>query len=257
MGEKLAAERSMYERVVGKQLHRLFLPISAEEFAIYHAGFFFFAIGFGYFLMGLFGAFLGLLFGIFLPRLYLKYAWKKRLEMLDEQVEEAMVYMSNSFKANPSLPEAIKDVCNQMRPPISQEFEVLLKEYRLGTPLDQAMINMRQRVPSRYLGLAVSALIIGRTVGGNIPQILEEISNTIRESYRLERVIDTQTAQGRYQAWVMGAMPAVVVGVFYWMDPELIGPLFDTLFGYIIIGIAVLLNIIGVAMIMKVMQIRV
>ncbi len=257
VGNRLAAERGVYERMVGKELHRLFLPISPQEFAIYHAAFFVFCIVVGFMFMDILGGLLGMVVGWMLPRLYLKKRWSERLEQVNEQTEEAMVYMANSFKANPSLPEAIKDVCNSMGPPISQEFEVLLKEYRLGTPLDQALINLRQRVPARNLELAVSALVIGRTVGGNIPEILEEISDTIRESYRLERVIDTQTAQGRMQAWVMGLMPAVVLGVFYLLDPELIGPLFETFIGYAILGFAGILNILGVVMILKIVQIEV
>ncbi len=257
IGNRLAAERGVYERVVGKELHRLFLPISPQEFAIYHVGILIVLVIGAFFLVGWIGAFLGVVVGILGPRLFLKWKWGKRLTEVDEQVEEAMVYMANSFKANPSLPDALQDVCNSMGPPISQEFGVLIKEYRLGTPLDQALINLRQRVPSRNLELAISALVIGRTVGGNIPVILEEIAGTIRESYRLERVIDTQTAQGRMQAWVMGAMPGVVLAAFYWMDPELIEPLFETLIGYMILAGAAVLNIIGVIMILKIVQIDV
>jgi tight adherence protein B len=149
------------------------------------------------------------------------------------------------------------DVTNSMGPPISQELEVMLREYKLGTPLDRALIRAQRRMPARNLELAISALLVGRSVGGNIPKILEDIAGTIRESYRLERVIDTQTAQGKMQAWVMGAMPAVVVGVFYLLDPELIEPLFNSLIGYIVIAIAVVLNIVGVVLILKVVNIRV
>ncbi len=257
IGNRLAAERGVYERVVGKELHRLFLPISPQEFAIYHVGLLFALVVGGYIVLSWLGLAIGLVVGIMGPRFYLKWQWGKRLTAIDEQVEESMVYMANSFKANPSLPEALQDVCNSMGPPITQEFGVLLKEYRLGTPLDQALINLRRRVPSRNLELAISALVIGRTVGGNIPIILEEIAGTIRESYRLERVIDTQTAQGRMQAWVMGLMPGVVLGAFYLMDPELITPLFETLIGYMILAGAAVMNIIGVVMILKIVQIDV
>lgn len=259
IGNRLAAERGMYERVIGKELHRLFLPISPEEFVIFHAAFFLATtIGLAVFLdMWFLGALLGAGIGVVIPRIFLKRKWAQRLREIDEQVEEAMIYMANSFKANPSLPEAIQDVCNAMGPPISQEFGVLLKEYQLGTPLDQALVNMQRRVPSRNLELAVAALLIGRTVGGNIPDILEEIAGTIRESFRLERVIDSQTAQGRMQAWVMGMMPAVVVGAFYLLDPDLIEPLFDTLIGYVILAIAAVLNIMGVVLILKIVAIDV
>ncbi len=256
---KLSQERSVYEKFIGKKLRRLFLSFTPQEFIIGHLTFIIVAIGFMWYMVGdlMFGIVLGLAAGIMLPSLWLDIQWTKRLKMLEEQVEEAMIYMSNSFKANPSLPEAMQDVCNSMGPPISQEFGVMLREYKLGTPLDQALINMQKRVGSRNLQLAVSALLVGRTVGGNIPKILEDIGNTIRESYRLERVIDTQTAQGRMQAWVMGSAPAGVCGVFYALDPELISPLFNEFMGYVIIAIAVLLNIVGVALILKIVRIDV
>lgn len=255
---KLNQERSVYEKFIGKKLRRLFLSVTPQEFIMGHIVFTVVAAVMGYiFMESVIGALVGVLAGIFLPSVWLDLQWNKRVKLLEEQVEEAMIYMANSFKANPSLPEAIQDVCNSVGPPISQEFGVMLREYKLGTPLDQAMINMQQRVSARNLQLAVSALLIGRTVGGNIPKILEDIGSTIRESYRLERVIDTQTAQGRMQAWVMGAAPGGVVTVFYFLDPTLIEPLFNSFMGYIVISIAVFLNVVGVALILKVMRIDV
>lgn len=256
---KLSQERSVYEKFIGKKLRRLFLSVTPQEFIIAHLTFVLFAVAFMWWVVGdmILGIVIGVGAGIFLPSVWLDMQWNKRLKLLEEQVEEAMIYMSNSFKANPSLPEAMQDVCNSMGPPISQEFGVMLREYKLGTPLDQALINMQKRVGSRNLQLAVSALLVGRTVGGNIPKILEDIGQTIRESYRLERVIDTQTAQGRMQAWVMGSAPAGVCGVFYALDPELISPLFNEFMGYVIISIAVLLNIVGVALILKIVRIDV
>lgn len=257
--ERMARERGIYEKVIGKELYRLFLDISPQEFFLLHVLIFFGAIGLSGVMLEdwVWGVIVGSTIGIMGPRMWLKRRWNGRIREVDEQVEEAMIYMSNSFKANPALPDAIQDVINSMGPPLTQELSVLLKEYKLGTPLDTALINMQARMPSRNLQLAVSALLIGRTVGGNIPGILEDIANTIRESYRLERVIDTQTAQGKMQAWVMGLMPAVVIGMFYLMDPELITPLFETLWGYMILAAAAVLNIIGVAFILKIVRIEV
>lgn len=258
LANRLSAERGVYERVVGKELHRLFMQISPQEFVLIHLFIFVAGIALGIWVVGdILGGVFGGVLGLIAPRIYLKLEWRNRIRAIDEQVEEAMIYMSNSFKANPSLPEAFQDVINSMGAPITQEFSVLLKEYKLGTPLDQSLINLQRRMPSRNLELAIAALIIGRTVGGNIPQILADIGGTIRESYRLERVIDTQTAQGRMQAWVMGLMPLLVIIVFYLMDPELIQPLFETFAGYVILSIAAVLNIIGVLLILKIVNIQV
>jgi len=256
---RLSEERSIYERFIGKKLRRLFLSVTPQEFIIGHGIFILVAMVMGWFVIGnwFFGMIVGAVAGVFLPSLYLDLLWNKRLKTLEEQIEECMIYMANSFKANPSLPEAMQDVVNSMPPPISQELSVMLREYKLGTSLDNALINLQRRVPSRNLQLAVSALLVGRSVGGNIPIILEDIGSTIRESFRLERVIDSQTAQGKLQAWVMGSAPAGVCGVFYVMDPELITPLFNSFYGYIVVAIAVFLNIIGVVLILKIIKIDV
>lgn len=257
--DRLSQERGVYEKLVGHKLRRLFLGTTPQEFVIYHLVFWLVAVaGIGLaFGSVIAGVMLGTVAGILLPGLWLDKQWSSRLLALEEQVEEAMIFMANSFKANPSLPEAVQDVCNSMGPPISQEFAVLIREYKLGTPLDQALINMQVRVPSRNLQLAVSALLIGRTVGGDIPGILEDIGSTIRESYRLERLIDTQTAQGKMQAWVMGLAPAAVCGIFYLLDPDLMRPVFSTFMGYCILSLSLVLNIIGVALILKIVNIDV
>ncbi|MFB6373356.1 MAG: type II secretion system F family protein, partial [Bradymonadaceae bacterium] len=256
--ERLSQQKSLYEAVVGEELHRLFLDTSPSQFIMIHLLAVLASLGFGYIVLGgILGALVGGVIGVFAPRYYLKQQWQSRIKAIDEQVEEAVIYMANSFKANPSLPDAIKDVTKSMGPPISEELEVLLREYQLGTPIDQALINLQKRMPSRNLELAISALRVGRSVGGDISDILEDIADTIRESYRLEREIDKQTAQGRMQAWVMGLLPLAFLAFMYWFDPQLVTPLFESFVGYMVIAIAAVLNIIGVYLILKVVDIEV
>ena len=250
-------QKEVYEAILGEELQRLFSDTSPREFIVIHICAFLGCSILGYLIFGWFGVIVGAAVGAFGPRFYLQWKWNQRVDQVNEQVEEATMYMANSFKANPSLPEAIKDVVASMGPPISEELNLVIREYQLGTPLDDALINLQERMPARNLELAISAIRVGRAVGGNIPEILEDIAETVRESYRLERVIDTQTAQGRMQAWVMGSMPLAVVGAFYLLDPELVMPLFQSLPGYIIIGIAVILNMIGVYFIIQVVSIEV
>lgn len=256
--DRLSQKKSVYEAVVGKELHRLFLDTSPRQFIFIHLLAVLGGFALGYTMLGgIIGSMGGGLVGIFGPRWYLKRQWQNRIDRVNAQVEESMIYMANSFKANPSLPDAIKDVTQSMGPPISEELGVLLREYQLGTPIDQALINLQRRMPARNLELAISALRVGRSVGGDISTILEDIADTIRESYRLEREIDKQTAQGRMQAWVMGLLPLAFLGFMYWFDPQLVTPLFKTWIGYIILAVAALLNVVGVYLILKVVDIQV
>ena len=256
---RVLSERGVYDRIIARKLRRLFLEITPQAFLGYHALAIVAAIALVSYLAGdaLLGFAIGAIVGGYAPKLWLDLQWTRRLTRIDEQVEEAMVYMANSFKANPSLIEAFQDVISNMGPPIGQEIGILVREYKLGTPIDQALINLQRRVPSRNLRMAISALLIGRIVGGNIPDILEEIAGTIRESYRLERMIDARTAQGKMQAYVMGAAPSVVCALFYWLKPDLIQPLFTTLTGAIVIAIALSLNVVGFFFVMRVVRIRV
>jgi tight adherence protein B len=250
-------QKEVYEAILGEELQRLFSDTSPREFILIHIFVFFGGGILGYLVFGWTGVLIGLGAGAFGPRIYLQRKWQDRVDEVNNQVEEAVVYMANSFKANPSLPEAIKDVVASMGPPISEELNLVIREYQLGTPMDDALINLQNRMPARNLELAISAIRVGRAVGGNIPEILEDIADTIRESHRLERVIDTQTAQGRMQAWVMGAMPIAVCGAFYWLDPGLISPLFQSLGGYAVLAVAAALNLIGVFFIIQVVRIEV
>ena len=256
--DRLSQKRSVYEAVVGDELHRLFLDTSPRQFIFFHLLAILGGTAMGWYLVGgLIGPVVGFVIGVWGPRHYLKKEWEKRVEGVNRQVEEAMIYMANSFKANPSLPEAIRDVTESMGAPISEELGVMMREYQLGTPLDEAMISLQRRMPARNLELAISALRVGRSVGGDIPDILEDIAETIRESYRLEREIDAQTAQGKMQAWVMGAVPLLFMGVIYWFDPALVRPLFGTFIGYAILAVAAVLDIIGVYLIVRIVSIRV
>ena len=258
VADRLAQKQSVYETVIGDELHRLFIDTSPKQFIFIHLMVVMVGTTAGYLgIGGILGAVIGFGVGAYGPRHYLKREWEDRKDAINEQVEEAMIYMANSFKANPSLPEAIRDITKSMGPPISEELGVLLREYQLGTPLDKALINLQQRMPARNLELAISALRVGRAVGGNIPDILEDIAGTIRESYRLEREIDSQTAQGRMQAWVMGLLPVVFLGAVYFFDPTLVRPLFETFLGYFILGLALILDTIGVYFIWKIVNIRV
>ena len=257
IADRLAQKKGLYEKTVGKELHRLHLDISPEDYLLIHGSIFLGSAVFGYFIYGVIGAIAGLAIGLYGPRLYLQFKWNERIDKLNEQVEEAMVYMGNSFKANPSLPDAISDVVRSMPPPISEELNIVVREYRLGTPLDQALMNLQERIPSENLELAVSALIVGREVGGNMPKILDDISETIREAYRLQRFIDKTTKQGRMQAWVMGMAPVAVLFMLYYMYPQYATVLTETWLGNGVIFIAAVFDLIGVYIILQIIDIRI
>ena len=173
------------------------------------------------------------------PTLYLELERRKRVLKIEDQLDNFMLALANALKSTPSIGAAFASVVNVIDEPIRAEVDLALKEMRVGSTLDQALLSMAARVGSRQLDSALSAILIGRQVGGNLPKVLETTSSTLREMKRLEGVIRTKTADGRMQLWVIGAMPLVFIVCFGTAWPGYFDPLTKTVTGYGIIGAVV------------------
>lgn len=176
---------------------------------------------------------------IIAPKLWFIDQKNKRQEKIEAQLDTFLLALANSLKASPSLGDALNACTTLMRSPIKEELELTMKEYELGVPLDGAILNMGGRVGSRAFAGALTTVLIGRQTGGDLPKILETASASLREMARLEGVVRTKTAEGKAQAWVLGAMPPFLVALLNWMDPEWLKPLSTTYIGYVIVTIAV------------------
>lgn len=175
------------------------------------------------------------------PLWQLKQARQQRILKIEQQLDSWMLLLANALKASPSLGEAIAASAKIVRPPIRQELDLLLKQMQLGTPLDQAVIDFSERIRSRTVSSALATILVGRQTGGNLPRILEESAATLREMARLEGVVRTKTAEGKSQAWVLGAVPFFLVAVIHYMEPTWLLPLTDTAMGTVIIVLASLM----------------
>jgi len=199
--------------------------------------------------------FAGLGYGI--PQLVIWRIRKKRLEKFEEQLPEAMQNIANGMKAGFTIVQAIENMVNEMAPPISQEFGLALREYRLGVQMDDALRNMTQRVPSPDLLLVVTAINITRTMGGNLPEMLEKISSTIRERRRIEGKNRALTAQGKLQGIVVAALPIALGAVFYFLDPKMMSYMWNTGIGLFLLFIMGVMEILGFLFIRKIVNIDV
>jgi tight adherence protein B len=122
---------------------------------------------------------------------------------------------------------------------MSEEVDILVKEYELGTPLDVALDNMATRINSNTLSSTILALKVARRSGGNLPEMLSSASASLREMSRLEGVLRTKTAEGKAQAFVIGILPIPMVGLFHVIDPAFFQPLFDNFIGHMVIAVSV------------------
>lgn len=189
------------------------------------------------------------------PKIWLIDAKNKRQDKIEQQLDTFLTALANALKASPSLGDALGNCATLLRTPIREELELTMKENQLGMPLDQAILNMGGRVGSRAFAGALTTVLIGRQTGGDLPRILETSAATLREMARLEGVVRSKTAEGKAQAWVLGVMPPILIGILNWIDPQWLTPLNTTFIGGIIWLVAVLFWVAAVFLARKILAV--
>lgn len=201
-------------------------------------------------------AILGLI-GFFLPGAVVSYYRKRRIRMFNTQLVEALQQMANALKAGLTFSQAMEAISREAPAPLKQEFSLFVKEAKLGVSLDDALLNMARRVGSDDLELVATSTTIARSLGGNMAEMFETISATIRERFRLEGKIDALTSQGKMQGWVVASMPLALGLVLNWMRPDLMQPMFEHAFGYVLIAGIFIMEGIGILLIRRIVNIDV
>ncbi len=206
------------------------------------------------------GVVLGLLAGAFvftLPSKYVKILREKRRIKFNEQLVDALGTMSNALRAGFSINQAFESVVNNGENPIAQEFSVLLQQLRIGMSFEEALASLDNRVQSDDLTLVCTSIDIARRTGGNLTEIFDTISNTIRGRMKIERRIRTLTAQGRMQGLIVSGMPLFLGVVMTIMKPNVMKPFIFSLNGAVCIGITIALVTVGWLIIRKIIKIEV
>lgn len=173
------------------------------------------------------------------PSYWVRSKRKKRLREIDEQLDGFMLALANALKSTPSIGAAFQSLVHVVRPPFSQEIDLAVKEMKVGSSLDQTLLAMATRIGSRQVDSALSAILIGRQVGGSLPKVLEETAGSLREMRRLEGVVRTKTAEARAQLILIASLPFLLVYVAQLVSPGYFEPLTTSLVGYIIIAACV------------------
>jgi tight adherence protein B len=216
--------------------------------------------------LGLFGmvAFAGLLtaipmaaLGAWLPYGYLKLKKKRRLARFEEVFPEAVDMLGRAIRAGHPLSAGIQMVGVEMAEPVAGEFRTIFEEQRFGVPFADALMGMVDRIDLVDVRIFVTAVLVQREVGGNLSEILDNISSTIRGRFKIRRQLRTYTAQGRMSGIVVGSMPIVVGLLFYALNPDYIRVLFEHPLGRLMLAAAVTLQIFGYLWIRKVVNIEI
>ncbi len=206
------------------------------------------------------GTVLGLAAGAFtisLPSRYVRFLRARHRLKFNEQLVGALGTMSNALRAGFSINQAFESVVEAGEKPISQEFTVFLQQLRVGMGFEEALASLDARVGSEDLTLVCSAIDIARHTGGNLTEIFDKISETIRGRMRIERRVRTLTAQGRMQGIIISCMPLVLGLAMTVLKPATMKPFIFSLKGAGCIGLVLVLVIVGWLIIRKIIKIEV
>jgi tight adherence protein B len=209
----------------------------------------------------LFGsALLGLVFailGFFVPRIYLNFRKRQRLNAFNDQLGDTITLLANSLRSGFTIVQSMKTVAEQLPDPIAAEFYRVTQEIGLGLHYEEALNNMLRRVPSDDLDLMITAVNIQGRVGGNLAEILDTIGHTIRERIRIKGEIRVLTAQQMISGYILTALPLLLALVLYLINKTYISRMFSDPCGWIMIGIGFLMLFLGFLAIRKIVDIEV
>lgn len=194
---------------------------------------------------------------IILPRVAVGWLRKRRFKDFERQLPDALLMVSGAMRAGASLTVSMEGMVKEQRPPLSQEFELLLREQRLGVDFDTALRNMEARLPIPDFVMVVSGLRISREVGGNLADILETLADTLRKKHQMEGKIEALTAQGKMQGIVMTGLPLFLMLILTYMEEEAMAPLYHTWYGWATLAVVGVLLSIGYMGIRKITTIDV
>jgi tight adherence protein B len=189
----------------------------------------------------LFSMIIGLVFGFFAPRFYVKRQQGRRLTRFNDQLSDMLNLMVNGLRAGYSTMQAMEAISKELPSPISDEFRRVVQEMQIGIPMESALENLLRRIPSDDLDFVVTAINVQREVGGNLSEILDTISFTVRERVRIKGEIRTLTAQVRTSGSVLSLIPFFLTLILWFLNPEYLmsftegGPLCGAIVGIIVL----------------------
>lgn len=194
--------------------------------------------------------------GAILPPFAVSMARKKRLALFEKQLGDALGLVSNCLRSGFTFQQAMESIAREMAEPISKEFAKTLREMRLGVPIETAMENIVRRMNNPDLDMLVSAVLIQRQVGGNLADIIDNISVTIRERLKIKGDVKVMSASGRISGMVIGLLPVFLMGILMFLNPNYVLMFFQSTPGVIMLCIAGFMELIGFLIVQKIVDIK-
>ncbi|MBI3319036.1 MAG: type II secretion system F family protein [Candidatus Omnitrophica bacterium] len=200
---------------------------------------------------------IGVMGGMLLPDVCVRPIRAMRRRAFEAQLVDALFILSSSLRAGLSLTQAFEQVESEMSPPISQEFGLMMKAYRLGLTFEGALQRLNERMPSEELQLFTTAMLVARETGGDVTHIISQLIDTIRERKKLREKVTTLTLQGRLQAYIMSALPLLFAAFVRTFNPSYFELLLANQYGQMALILAVGLWLIGMVLLVRLSRVEV
>jgi tight adherence protein B len=199
----------------------------------------------------------GLGLGALLPYSFASYRRTKRFQQFEELFPEAIDTLARAVRAGHAFTSALELIANEVGEPVSSEFRKLFEEQKFGLPVREALLNLTERIPLVDVKFFVTAVMLQRETGGNLAEILDNLSYMIRERFKIMRQVRVHTAQGRLTMLLLMGLPPTIVVTMQILNPSFIRPLFADPIGHVLIVAGIVLQTVGYFVIRKVIQIQV
>jgi tight adherence protein B len=195
--------------------------------------------------------------GVFVPIAYVAFLRKRRLRKFEEHFPEALDLLGRAVRAGHAFTTGLEMISKECPEPLAGEFRTAFEEQNFGLPLRDALLNLTERVPLIDVRFFVTALLIQKETGGNLAEILDGLARVIRDRFRIYREVQVRTAQGRLTAGILIALPIVMLIILSGLNPKYVGVLFTDPMGPVILATAAILQIIGSAILWKIIHFEV
>jgi tight adherence protein B len=202
-------------------------------------------------------ALVGMLVGGLMPYSYASFRRGRRFKKFEELFPQAIDTLARAVRAGHALTTALELISNEISEPVSSEFRKLFEEQKFGLPMRDALINLTERMPLVDVKFFVTAVMIQRETGGNLAEILDNLSYVIRERFKIQRQVRVFTAQGRMTMLLLMLLPPIIVTTMLVLNPGFIRPLFADPIGHTFVVVGIILQTIGYFVIRRIIQIQV
>jgi len=255
--QRLKREEKLKLIRTSKELEKIFVKVSLRRLKIFSLIVILIGALGGFLVFKMIGLVIGAVLGFLFPIILLNLSKKARKNKFNKQLLDAVRLLNSGVKIGLSFIQSIEMVAKDMPPPTSEEFSLVIAECKMGVSLEEALMRLDARLNLEELKFVLTAILVAKEVGGDLPSVLQKLTITLRERFRLKENIRTYTLMGRAQGYLISAIPIVFLFLVLQNNPQHFDIMFSSDIGRLMLVGAAFLNIIGIFIIIKMSKIRI